>query len=356
MLDNIIKDIDKELSGVLVKAPEMRYLERISPVLAEGIRDFVKRPGKRIRPALFTAGYLGYSDHPGKYYAKAVKASLSQELLHAFLLIHDDIIDNSDLRRGKPSLHGLFNRALSLKKDNKTGCDLGIVAGDIIFALAVKNLNSMDEDPDRKQKAMELFTSSAVMTGAGEFLDVVNDIKPLDKLTEKDIYNTYILKTAKYTFEFPLVTGATLAGAPGTEIKKLSNLGILLGQAFQILDDMLDIFSTSKRSGKPVLSDIAEGKKTLIVLKTYTLLKSREKILFRKLFEKKYKKKTGLIEIKDLIEKTEAKNICLKKVSSFLSRSMAIYNSLEMRKKYKTAIYEIIQKLNKDLKEFEIKN
>jgi geranylgeranyl diphosphate synthase type I len=352
MLDKIIKDTNVTLARFLKNDPSLKSLKRISPMLVNGIKDFAGRPGKRIRPALFTTSYLGYSKKTGRAYNKVIKASLSLELLHNFLLIHDDIIDNADLRRRKPTLHRIFNESLSLGENDKLGYNLGIVAGDIIFALAVNTLNAINEAPERKQKAMELFASAATLTGAGEFIDVVNNIKPLDIITEKQIYNTYILKTAKYTFEIPLLIGGTLAGAGHKEIKKLSDTGILLGQAFQILDDMLDIFSTRRKSGKPVLSDLSEGKKTLIALKTYHLLKEAEKSLFKQLFEKKNKKKTDIIKIKQLIEKSGAKYICLKKVSLLLKKSESVYSTLRIKEQYKKALYDIIQKLNENLKEF----
>ena len=356
MLHKIINDIDKELAAFLKKDLLLQQVKHHSSLLASGIKDFAGRPGKRIRPALFALGYLGYTKRTQKHYNNIIKASLSQEFLHDFLLIHDDIIDNSALRRGKPTLHRFFNSSLSLNSKNKLGSDLGIVAGDIIFALSIESLNSIDETQERKKKALTLFNSATVLTGVGEFIDVINNIKPLGKIKEKEVYITYILKTAKYTFEFPMVIGSTLAGAPAGEVKKLSDLGLLLGQAFQIIDDMLDIFSSSIKTGKPVLSDLLEGKKTLLVFKAYSALKKTDKVLFKKLFEKENKTKKDLTKLKQLIEKTNAKSLCLKKATDFLKKSEIIYSSLNMKKTYKSALYMLIQQLNKSLQEFNSKD
>ena len=221
MLNRIRKDIDKSLESFLKETATDLVPLKSSSLLYEGIRDFSMRKGKRIRPALFLISYQGYTKKRNYSRKKLLKCSLSLELLHNFLLVHDDIIDNADLRRGKPAMHRVFNKRMGLSAENKTGSDLGIVAGDIIFALAVKALLSLDENTNRKEKALDIFIKTAASTGIGEFLDVMNNTKRIGRMSEKDIMNTYILKTSKYTFEGPLLIGATLAGAPRKEKKTI---------------------------------------------------------------------------------------------------------------------------------------
>ena len=95
----------------------------------------------------------------------------------------------------------------------------------------------------------------------GEFIDTVSGVKPVEDVDEKEVFLNYTLKTARYTFDCPMVTGAILAGAKDTEIKKISRFGILIGQAFQIQDDIIGIFETEANIGKSILSDLAEEQK-----------------------------------------------------------------------------------------------
>ncbi|MFC1480374.1 polyprenyl synthetase family protein [Candidatus Omnitrophota bacterium] len=343
MLKKLKKDVDSALGTYLKELKTDLDMGRVSPLLYSGIKDFLQRDGKRIRPILFLISYQGYTKRKQFSYQKLLRSSLSLELLHDFFLVHDDVIDNSDLRRGKPTLHRFFNSALGVGAKNELGPNLSIAAGDIIFALAVKALLSFDENPTRKQQALLEFVKAAASTGMGEFIDVLNNIKKIEKITEKDILTTYTLKTAKYTFECPLVIGAILAGATSGELNKLSRLGIALGQAFQIQDDLLDIFSTAKKIGKPVLSDLNESKKTLPAWKTYKKLTIKDKKLLARLLEKNKKTYSDLLAFRKLIKSTGAHNWCLNKIMSLLQEADSILGGVRMKKKYRTLLKRFIE-------------
>jgi len=333
-------DINTELRAFLKNADSFLALRSSSPLLASGIKDFLLSDGKRIRPILFILSYLGYTQRRSVPNKKLLRSALSFELLHDFLLIHDDIIDSSDLRRGKPTLHNYFNSKLKMPKKDLLGSHLGIVAGDIIFSLAAGALISLDEKPSRKEKALTRFTEIAALTGIGEFIDVVNNTTKIDKITQKDIFLTYTLKTAKYTFEGPLVIGAILAGAQKKDISLLSKLGTLLGEAFQIQDDLLDIFYPSKKTGKPALSDIVESKKTLLVWKAYRDIPAQDKKMFKRLFEKKQKTKRDLLSLKNFIKTSSAGEFCQRRVLSLLKEADSILCQVKLKPKYKTILQD----------------
>lgn len=339
MFKQLKKDIDKGLKDL---AAELKA-ELPHSLLYKGIKDFILRDGKRIRPILFLLGYKGYTKRTGISHKKLIRSSLSTELLHDFLLIHDDVIDNSDLRRGKPTLHRLFNSELGKPARDKLGPNLSIVAGDIIFALATDALLSLDESAARKEKALLKFTEAARNTGIGEFLDVIDNIKKIEKIKKKDVFLTYTLKTAKYTFEAPLVMGAILAGASKREQEKLSRMGIALGQAFQIYDDLLDVFSTSKKIGKPVLSDLNESKKTLLVWRAYTTLKGKDKKALKQLLEKDKKTYPDLLKFRKLIKLSGADRYCIDKTLSLLLEAGSICSSLTMRGRSKKTLRQFIR-------------
>ncbi|MCK4912832.1 MAG: polyprenyl synthetase family protein, partial [Candidatus Omnitrophica bacterium] len=239
-LNRVKKKIDSQLSEFLQNANKSYSLEAISPILFKSIADFILRDGKRIRPTLFIIGYVGFSKRKA---LNLYQSALSVELLHDFFLIHDDIIDKSDTRRGKPSLHKVFDKFLAKRKNIKfNGQDLAIVAADIVYALATKAFLSIKEDSQRKEKALQRFIKAAVHTGCGEFIELLSGIKKIEEINKKDIYKIYDYKTSHYTFASPLSMGAILAGAKQSEINKLSEFSLYMGRAFQIRDDALSMF------------------------------------------------------------------------------------------------------------------
>jgi len=335
-------DIDIGLKTLLNDANTVFALKPSSPLLYRGIKDFLRRPGKRIRSILFILSYLGYTRKKKVSHNNLIKCSLSFELLHNFLLIHDDIIDKSDLRRGKPSLHNFFNNKLHLNKKDCLGPDLSIVAGDIIFAFAVETLFSIDESPLRKEKALRNFTKTAAFTGIGEFIDVVNNRTPIDKITQKDISLTYTLKTAKYTFESPLVIGAILAGAPQEDISLLSKMGIILGEAFQIQDDLLDIFYPSKKTGKSTFSDLSESKKTILIWRTYSKADKKEKHFIKTFLKKPLKSREDLLKMRHLIKKSGTGEYCRTLILLKIEESLRLFAGLNMKNTYKLPLKKFI--------------
>jgi len=157
----------------------------------------------------------------------------------------------------------------------------------------------------------------------------------------------YSLKTARYTFEGPLVIGALLAGAPKKDIKKLSRLGLLMGQAFQIQDDILGIFASEKNIGKSILSDIAEFKKTILVCHAYRTLSGQKKKAFVKCFEKPKKTYSDLTTIKKIFIESGSLDYSLKKVATLIKESKRIFTKLELKPKYRQHIEDTLFKLFK---------
>ncbi|MGB2630891.1 MAG: polyprenyl synthetase family protein [Candidatus Omnitrophota bacterium] len=343
MMDKLRKDVDNSLKSLLGDLKSEYGLHRISPPLYGGIKDFFLREGKRIRPLLFLICYKGYTKRKNVPYKKLVRCSLSLELLHNFMLVHDDVIDRSDLRRGKPTLHRVFNKALSFPADSELGSNLSIAAGDIIFALAINVFLSFDEDFSRKEMAMKKLAEAAIFTGSGEFLDIIDSARKIEKISQKDVFRIYTLKTAKYTFEGPMLIGATLAGAGKKELDKLSRMGIILGQAFQMQDDLLDMFSTSKEIGKPVLSDLSESKKTLLVWKAYNKLDRKDKKKLKYFLEKDNKTYADLMTFRKLIMKSGAHTYCLKKVESSFREADLLCSKLDMKPGPKAELKQFIR-------------
>ncbi len=340
MIKVIRKQIDLSLVRFFKKVQREYKLHLIHPVLFESIREFALREGKRIRPMLFILSYKGYCKKTKNIPSSIYDTSLCIELLHDFMLVHDDIIDSSDLRRGKPTLHKKLSRIIKTDQPQKLGESLGIIAGDIIYSLAIDSFLSVKASPNRKDKALKYFVQTAAFTAMGEFIDTLNGIKKVQKVSEEDVFLNYTLKTARYTFDCPLVIGALLAGAKDKEIKQLSALGIMIGQAFQIQDDIIGIFETQKNIGKSILSDLAESKKTILVAHAYKHLPQAKRKQFLKVFLKPKKTYQDLVTVRKIFLEAGSLKYSLQQIKSRLKKAQKTLDHLKMNGTYRDLIKE----------------
>lgn len=345
MIQNLKQEIDKSLASFMNRVKKDYKLHLVSPVLFESIREFCLREGKRIRPLLLILSYKGYCRAGKRIPSSLYYASTCIELLHNFMLIHDDIIDRSNLRRGKPTMHKMLAKTVKTNDPDKLGYDLSIIAGDIVYALAIDAFLAIKENPLRKERALKYFIQTATFTAMGEFIDTIHGVENLKRVKEKDVFLNYTLKTARYTFDCPLVTGAILAGAPEKDIKMLAKLGVLIGQAFQIQDDIIGIFDTQKNIGKSILSDLAESKKTLLVCHAFERLNEKKKREFIKFFNKPNKNYTDLITIRRIFMQTGSLLYSLKEIEKRAQQASTILGNLKMKPQYRRVIEEAISKL-----------
>lgn len=345
MIESIRKNIDTSLALFLETVKREYKLHLVSPLLFESIREFTLREGKRIRPLLLILTYKGYAPINKKISKKLYNASTCMEFLHNFMLIHDDIIDRSDLRRGKPTMHKVLAHTVKTPDPDKLGIDLGIIAGDIVYALAIDAFLCIDEPLDRKERALKYFIQTAAFTAMGEFIDTVHGVSALNDVKEKDVFLNYTLKTARYTFDCPMVTGAILAGADKTQVKKISKFGILIGQAFQIQDDIIGIYETEEKIGKSILSDLAEGKKTLLICHANQTLTGKAKKRFLHIFNKPTKTLDDLEAVKEILVDSGSLEYALNAVDIRLAQAEKILKSLKMHAQYKTLLSGALLKL-----------
>ncbi|MBF0217202.1 MAG: polyprenyl synthetase family protein [Candidatus Omnitrophica bacterium] len=342
MFEELRKEIESGLRVFIDEAGKEYGLRKNARMLFEGLKDFILRDGKRIRPMLFLLGYLGYTKRRKIDRKKLIRSAIAIELLHDFFLIHDDIIDRSDYRRGKLTLHKMFNKSLGLKHADGTGSMLGIAAGDMLYSLSMKAFLSIEEDHELKIHAFSQFINAAAYTCLGEYDDVKAGLSDIKKIKERDVLNIYTSKTARYTFECPLVTGAILAGCARKEIVKISKMAILLGMGFQIIDDMGDLLLTSHEQGKTAYSDLVESKKTLLVIIAFNKMSSLGKKLFQRSFSKVNKSESDIAKMVELITKTNAPISCLKKAFSLICSSKSLASSLKCKKEFKNILLKKI--------------
>jgi len=328
--------VEKELTAYSRSIDRLYSLNKLSPILFKSIKEFICRDGKRVRPILFCIGYQGFSSKtPSELY----RSALSLELLHDFMLVHDDIIDNSDTRRGKPSLHILLDRYLQKQKTAKfDGQDLAIVTGDVLYAMALDAFLAVKENPLRKEAAFKKLISAALYTGSGEFIELLLGIKPLEKVTQKDIYKIYDYKTANYTFASPLSMGAVLGGAKPRQVDKLFSYGIMLGRAFQIQDDIIGAFSEEKESGKSSFADIKEAKRTLLVWYAFKKSDKNGRRMIKEIMLARSFNKNHLYKMREIIKNTGALTYAQNQIEYLFLQAENEIAQLQMRQPYKQAL------------------
>ncbi len=339
MNTTIRKNLDLALLTFLKKRKQTYPFNSVHPILFEGIKDFCARDGKRIRPLLMYLSYRGYTNKKKIPFKKLYTSCGCLELLHDFMLIHDDIIDRADLRRGQPTLHKILAQAFPVKDQTKLGNDLAIIAGDIVYALAIEAFLCVDEELPRKEQALRYFIQTAALTAMGEFIDIVHGFENIKNITEHDVFLNYSLKTARYTFECPLIIGAILAGAPPRDIQKLSQLGKMLGQAFQIQDDIIGIFSSQKKIGKSILSDLAEQKKTILICHAYKNLSKKDRDRFLKIFLKPHKNLKDLLCVQRILLDSGSLAYSLNKIETLLLSSRRIFERLNIMPPFKAELW-----------------
>lgn len=233
--------------------------------------------------------YWGYVGAGGKETAKIIEVSMSIELTHIFLLIHDDIIDRDDFRHGIQTIHKKYEKlAQKFRKgiDAKHfGDSMAIIAGDMAAALGNEIIFNSKFKPEIVLRALDKLQNIVKVTVSGEMLDIMLEAR--GRATEKEILEVHRNKTAKYTVEGPLHLGAMLAGSDKKYLEALSDYAVPVGIAFQIQDDILGAFGNEKKLGKPVCSDLREGKQTLLVVKALEKGTAQQKNMIKRLLGNK---------------------------------------------------------------------
>ncbi|WP_246004013.1 polyprenyl synthetase family protein [Nocardioides marmoriginsengisoli] len=221
--------------------------------------------GKRFRASFCWWGHLAVAEPLDR--DALLRACASLELLHASALVHDDYMDASDTRRGRPATHRAFE-ALHLQQGwnaspAQYGASAAILLGDLLLSWSDELLRTSGLPSDRVLDALGFFDLTRTEVVAGQFLDVSAQARGT---TDVDLAMTVLrYKSAKYSIERPLHLGAALAGASPAVIDQLTGFGLPLGEAFQLRDDLLGVFGDPEVTGKPAGDDLVEGKRTVLI-------------------------------------------------------------------------------------------
>jgi len=249
-----------------------RALTEIHPdlrLLADAARSSVLNGGKRLRPSFAYWGWRSVQLDGADGERWLIGAASSLELLHACALVHDDVMDSSDTRRGQPSAHRRF---ASAHRDHgwpgssrNFGTAGAILLGDLLLSWAEElftaSISRLPED--RAAVAQREFGLMRTEVVAGQFLDVLAQTR--GEFHPSEALRVIEFKTSKYTVERPLLLGAVAGGATADIQRALGAYGLCLGEAFQLRDDLLGVFGDPSETGKPAGDDLREGKRTLLV-------------------------------------------------------------------------------------------
>ncbi len=276
-LEDVATRVEERVLGLL-DAEAVRWARVDSDLAAPlgALRDLVTAGGKRLRPAFCHCGFLAAGGMAGT--DEIIDAGAALELVHTFALVHDDVMDGSDARRGAASVHRAFADMHGARgwrgESRRFGEGMAILVGD--FALTYADVLARGLAPDARCVYDELRVELCV----GQSLDLTGTARRLtDSATARRIA-TY--KSGKYTVERPLHLGAAIAGGLDSLGGALSDIGLPLGEAFQLRDDVLGVFGDEVATGKPVGDDLREGKLTpLVAIATKRAVGSERSLLAR---------------------------------------------------------------------------
>ncbi|MGB7447767.1 MAG: polyprenyl synthetase family protein [Ornithinimicrobium sp.] len=258
--------IDTHLSAqreivVEIGEPVLDLIDEISDLLSGG---------KRLRAAFL---YWGYRAFGGSDSTALVRAASAMELFQAAALLHDDVMDHSDLRRGRPTAHRAFaarhEQAAWSGSSTEFGLAAATLAGDMCLNWSDELFAGSGLPAEQLHRARPTFDTMRTQLMGGQYLDVLTSAQEWTHLSHEERLDQCLrvirYKSAKYSIEHPVLLGASAIGAPKSAQKLLSDFGLALGEAFQLRDDILGVFGDPQSTGKPAGDDIREGKRTVLI-------------------------------------------------------------------------------------------
>ena len=338
----IRSDVDRELSDFCAEH-RVRLLE-IGPELAQAMDSLeaIVSGGKRLRPTFAYWGWRGAGGAEGD--ARMIRAASSLELLQACALVHDDVIDNSDTRRGAPATH---KRMARLHADEGWSGDsdgfgrgAAILIGDLCLTWSDEMYQACGFVPRTLQDGRGPFDAMRTEVMAGQYLDTLEQVR--GTATREAALRVMRYKTAAYTVERPLHLGAALAGRGDELAEVYTDYGIPLGIAFQLRDDLLGVFGDPSTMGKPAGDDLREGKRTLVVAETLARSGETDAERFRSLLGAPDLSTDSVEWMCSLVESSGALAACESLVEDYSEQALAALESPELDEGARGPLRELV--------------
>ncbi len=290
--------------------------------LWQHIEKIVMVGGKRIRPYLTMVGN-------GRVDERVVPIAAAQELVHAAMLIHDDIIDQDFVRRGQKNIGGIYldiyGEVLDETRATHYANSAAIMAGDALLSEAYFLVNSSSYDGEVKQKVFNQLHVSIYEVIGGELMDVESGFMQGRQFDPLQIYR---YKTSSYSFIGPLLSGAYCAGESQPVIDALNEFATDIGIAFQIQDDLLGVFGEESTTGKSTLTDIHEGKQTVLVKYHRELMNEEQRTRFDTTFGQPQAEDVAVSQLKQDMEDSGAREKTSVLTASYFEKARTALTSL----------------------------
>ncbi len=292
--------------------------------LYEPIKYALSAGGKRIRPVmcLMTAEMFG-----GKI-EDAVNAAIGIEVFHNFTLLHDDIMDNSDMRRGRPSVHKKWTE------------NIAILSGDLMSLLACRCASFSSNN---REKVLNVFLQTAIEICEGQQYDM--DFETQSDVSEDDYLKMINLKTAVF-LAGSMKIGALIAGADEADCENIYQYGRYAGLAFQLQDDLLDTYGDAKIFGKPIGGDIAENKKTFLLINALKLANTETKAELQKWISMSQFDKTEKFNtVKQIYDNLKIKELTVNKIEECYQIANTYLQKVSLPESQKTVLRNYINSM-----------
>lgn len=283
----------------------------------------LSKGGKRVRGYLIKLGQMLFGKDDDSY----IDIAAAIEIFQTAILIHDDVIDEADKRRGLDTINAKYAGHIGISK--------AICIGDLGFFISYNIINNANISDDLKIEIMKVYSKTLYNTVNGEIIDVELPLKSLEyhkKMDDKLIYDIYVNKTAWYTIIGPILIGASSANASSLDKEKLMQMGENLGIAFQIKDDLLGLYSENDSMGK-TLNDIKEGKQTIIYKYAIDHANKEEIEIINKYYGNSDVTMDENKIITDLFIKLGAKENAEKLELEYTKKGIDIINSMDVKNK-----------------------
>ena len=302
-LIDIRRKVDARLFEFLDNKAQAAAGDCLPGEIVEVLRGFLSAGGKRIRPLLCVVGW--YAAAGSGDAGAVIRVAAALEMFHAFALIHDDVMDNSDLRRGRPTVYRTLTALYSGRPGaERLGRQSAILVGDMALTWSDELLHTAELAADQSKDVQRLLDAMRSEVMYGQYLDLLSSGRPGADLQHALKIARY--KTAKYTVERPLHLGAALAGAASNVMLAYSAYAIPLGEAFQLRDDLLGAFGDPAQTGKPLLDDLREGKLTALMAIAVQRADARQRATLCSLVGTPSLDESGARTIRDILYATGA--------------------------------------------------
>ena len=314
-------EILKQVNDFLASLP----YERKPKSLYEPVEYVLSLGGKRIRPVLMLMGYNLWRQHPEDILMPAI----GLETYHNYTLLHDDLMDNADVRRGHQTVHRRWDA-------NKA-----ILSGDSMLVLAYQRMQQVPAD--KLPAVLDLFTETALEIGEGQEYDMTFETR--NDVTEEEYIEMIRLKTS-VLLACALKIGALLADAPQEDADRLYRFGEQLGLAFQLQDDLLDVYGDPKVFGKAIGGDITSNKKTYMLINAINRANAEQrKELEQWIAAKDFNREEKVAAVTRLYDEIGIRQLCEEKINYYFSQARKTLSQVQVPEDRKAALFAYMDDL-----------